>query len=345
MRSGGDNRGRLLLISLIVTSLFLITLDLRGVQVITGLRNSSQSVLSPVQSVAATIFRPVGNFFSDVTQLGRSRGEIERLQATNEKLRKELIDRKNADAELAQLKSVLDLAGTAKYKVVNAKVISLGSTSSFTQTITINAGTNDGVRQNMTVITGLGLVGVVKVSYPNSALVQLATDPAFKVGARVAGSQQIGILSGQGTSKAVLQLLDNQTTLKVGDVILARGSANNRPFVPGVPIGQVTTVDNAAGAVTQTADVKLYVNHSSLSVVAVVVSAPKEDPRDALVPKRPFQRQFLQLPSTLNHQKRQLRKCLLADSFSHFQSLLSFTFCKRVSLANLNSLVGDSHSF
>ena len=287
MSSGGDTRGRLLLISLIVTSLFLITLDLRGVQVITGLRNSSQSVLSPVQSVAATIFRPVGNFFSDVTQLGRTRGEIERLQATNEKLRKELIDRKNADAELAQLKSVLDLAGTAKYKVVNAKVISLGSTSSFTQTITINAGTNDGVRQNMTVITGLGLVGVVKVSYPNSALVQLATDPAFKVGARVAGSQQIGILSGQGTSKAVLQLLDNQTTLKVGDVILARGSANNRPFVPGVPIGQVTTVDNAAGAVTQTADVKLYVNHSSLSVVAVVVSAPKEDPRDALVPKAP----------------------------------------------------------
>lgn len=287
MRSGGDNRGRLLLISLIVTSLFLITLDLRGVQVITGLRNGSQSALSPVQSVAATIFRPIGNFFSDVAHLGRTRGEIEKLKAANEKLRQTLINRKNADAELAQLKSVLDLAGTAKYKVVNAKVISLGSTSSFTQTITIDAGTNDGVRQNMTVITGLGLVGVVKMSYPNSALVQLATDPAFRVGARVAGSQQIGILSGQGTSKAVLQLLDNQTTLKIGDVILARGSQHNRPFVPGVPIGEVTSVDNAAGAVTQTADVKLYVNFAALSIVAVVVGAPLADPRDALVPKPP----------------------------------------------------------
>ena len=287
MRSGGDNRGRLLLISLIVTSLFLITLDLRGVQVITGLRNGSQSALSPVQSVAATIFRPIGNFFSDVAHLGRTRGEIDKLKAANEKLRQTLINRKNADAELAQLKSVLDLAGTAKYKVVNAKVISLGSTSSFTQTITIDAGTNDGVRQNMTVITGLGLVGVVKMSYPNSALVQLATDPAFRVGARVAGSQQIGILSGQGTSKAVLQLLDNQTTLKIGDVILARGSQHNRPFVPGVPIGEVTSVDNAAGAVTQTADVKLYVNFAALSIVAVVVGAPLADPRDALVPKPP----------------------------------------------------------
>jgi len=287
MRSGGDNRGRLLLISLIVTSLFLITLDLRGVQVITGLRNGSQSAISPVQSVAATIFRPIGNFFSDVAHLGRTRGEIDKLKAANEKLRQTLINRKNADAELAQLKSVLDLAGTAKYKVVNAKVISLGSTSSFTQTISIDAGTNDGVRQNMTVITGLGLVGVVKMSYPNSALVQLATDPAFRVGARVAGSQQIGILSGQGTGKAVLQLLDNQTTLKIGDVILARGSQHNRPFVPGVPIGEVTSVDNAAGAVTQTADVKLYVNFAALSIVAVVVGAPLADPRDALVPKPP----------------------------------------------------------
>lgn len=287
MRNGGDNRGRLLLISLIVTALFLITLDLRGVSVMSGVRNGSQSALSPVQSVAATIFRPVGNFFADVTHLGRTRGEIESLKQANEKLRNSLIRRQSADAELKQLKSVLDLAGTAQYKVVNAKVISLGSTSSFTQTISIDVGTNLGVRQNMTVISGLGLVGVVKNSYPNHALVQLTTDPAFRVGARVAGSQQIGILSGQGTSKAVLQLLDNQTTLKVGDVILARGSQNNRPFVPGVPIGAVTSVDNAAGAVTQTADVKLYANFSALSVVAVVIGAPKTDPRDALVPRAP----------------------------------------------------------
>jgi rod shape-determining protein MreC len=288
MRNGGDNRGRLLLISLIVTSLLLITLDLRGVQVLDGVRSGTQTVISPFQSVGAKIFRPVGNFFSDVTQLGRTRGEIEKLKTENEELRQNLINRRNADSELAQLKSVLDLAGAARYRVVGAKVISLGSTSSFTQTISIDAGANDGVRENMTVITGLGLVGVVKISYPNSALVQLASDPAFRVGARVAGSQQIGIVSGQGTSKGVLQLLDNQTTLKVGDVILARGSQNNRPFVPGVPIGEVTAVDNAAGAVTQTADVKLFANFATLSVIAVVVGSPKDDPRDALVPKAPI---------------------------------------------------------
>ena len=288
MRYGGDNRGRLLLIGLIVTALFLITLDLRGVSVINGVRNTTQSALSPFQKAGSWAISPFRNFFSDVTNLGRTRNKIEKLTAENNRLRLALQNRKNADAELAQLKSVLDLAGTAEYKIVSAKVISQGSSTSFTNTITIDAGSKSGIRPNMTVISGFGLVGLVKVVYSNSALIELASDPSFKVGARIAGSQQIGILSGQGSRKALLQLLDNTTTVKVGDVILARGSTGGRPFVPGVPIGEVTAVDNSASAVTQTADVKFYVNFSTLTVVSVVLRSPEIDPRDALVPAKPM---------------------------------------------------------
>ena len=288
MRYGGDNRGRLLIIVLIVTSLFLITLDLRGVQVIDGLRTGTQTALTPVQKAGSWAISPLRNFLSDVTSLGRTRNKIERLQAENDKLRLSLQNRKNADALLKQLKGVLDLAGTAGYKVVGAKVISQGSTTSFTQSISIDVGSNSGVRSNMTVLSSYGIVGVVKYVYPNSALVQLASDPAFRIGARIAGSQQIGILSGQGTRRGVLQLLDNRTQIKKGDVLLARGSQGGRPFVPGVPIGSVTDVDNSPGAVTQTADVKFYTNFSTLGVVAVVVSGEGTDPRDALVPPTPI---------------------------------------------------------
>jgi rod shape-determining protein MreC len=287
VRYGGDNRGRLLLIVLIVTSLFLITLDLRGVQVIDGIRTGTQTALTPVQKAGSWVVSPFRTFLSDVTHLGRTRNQIEKLKADNDALRQALLNRKVADAELAQFKSILDLAGRGEFKVVGAKVISQGSSTSFTQTITIDAGSNSGVRSNMTVISGFGLVGVVKIAYANSAVVQLASDPAFRVGARIAGSQQIGILSGQGTRKGVLQLLDNTTEVKVGDAILARGSNNGRPFVPGVPIGEVTSVDNSASAVTQTADVKFYANFSALGVVAVVISPPATDPRDSLVPAKP----------------------------------------------------------
>ena len=272
---------------LIVTSLFLITLDLRGVKVIEGFKQGTQTVLSPFQRAGAVVLNPVKDFFSDVTHLGRTRGQIEKLEAENANLKIKLLNRKNADAQLKQLEDILDLAGMAGYKVLNAKVISHGSSQSFSQTITIDSGSNAGIKKNMTVLSQFGLAGVVKDVYPNSALIQLASDPAFKVGARIAGSQQIGILSGNGNRSGSLQLLDNSTTVKVGDVLLARGSVANRPFVPGVPLGYVSQVSNSAGAVAQTAVVRYYTNFSTLGVVAVVVSGPTSDPGDSLVPQKP----------------------------------------------------------
>jgi len=285
MRNGG--RARLLLVILLVTSLFLITLDLRGVKVIDGFKQGSQTIMTPFQRAGSVVLTPVKNFFSDVTHLGRTRNQIEKLEAENANLKQRLINRKNADAQLKQLKRILDLAGTAGFKVVNAKVISNGSSQSFSQTITIDSGTNAGIKKNMTVLSQYGIAGVVKDVYPSSALIQLASDPSFRIGARIAGSQQIGILTGLGTRSASLQLLDNSTTVKVGDVLLSRGSIANRPYVPGVPLGYVSSVDNSAGAVAQTATVRYYTNFSTLGVVAVVVSGSTANPGDALVPVKP----------------------------------------------------------
>ena len=277
----------MLLVTLIVTSLFLITLDLRGVKVIDGFEQGTQSVLSPFQRAGSDVLTPVKNFFSDVTHLGRTRNQIEQLEAENAKLKSELINRKNADAQLEQLKDILDLAGTAGYKIVNAKVISHGSSQFFSQTVTIDIGSNAGIKKNMTVLSQYGIAGVVKDVYPNSALIQLASDPSFRIGARIAGTQQIGILTGRGTQSASLQLLDNSTNVKVGDILLSRGSIANRPFVPGVPLGYVTSVDNSAGAIAQTATIRYYTNFSTLGVVAIVVSASGSNPGDALVPVKP----------------------------------------------------------
>jgi rod shape-determining protein MreC len=287
MRYGGEGRTRLLLIILIVTSLFLITLDLRGVGVLDNARQGTQTILSPFQKAGSVILSPFKNFLSDVTHLGRTRHQIEKLRADNAKLKASLLNRKNADAQLKQLKSILDLAGTAGYKVVNAKVISQGSSQSFSQTITIDSGSNAGIKKNMTVLSQTGIAGVVKDVYPTTALVMLATDPSFKIGVRIAGTQQIGILSGRGSRSGALQLLDNLTTVKVGDVLLARGSVANRPFGPGGPVGYVTAVDNSAGEIAQSGAVRFYTNFGGLGVVAVVVGAPVTNPGDALIPPKP----------------------------------------------------------
>jgi len=282
---GGGNRSRLLLVLLLVSSLFLITLDLRGVNLASSIRSGIATAFSPLESVASKIFSPIGNFTSDLKNFNQSKKKIEQLTKENDLLKSTQILDEDTVGQLSQLRNVLDLAGRGGYKVVAAKVINRGSSATFKQTITIDAGKSSGVDINMTVISDSGLVGVVKSVTSNSAIVLLMSDPTFKIGVRIAGTQSIGVVSGQGGSTYLLQLLDATGEIKKGDVLVARGSQDGKPFVPGVPVGTVTTVQSNASSITQNADVIGVSNLERIGVVAVVTSSPKNDPRDSLVPK------------------------------------------------------------
>ena len=285
MASSGGNRSRLLLVLLLVSSLFLITLDLRGVNLAIGIRSGVSTVISPVENLFSKLFSPVGDFASDVRNFGQSKKQIAELNKQIESLKTKQILDEDTLGQLSQLKNVLDLAGRGGYKVVAARVINRGSTATFRETITIDAGTESGIAKNMTVISESGLVGVVKSVTSNSSIVLLMSDPTFKVGVRIAGTQSIGVVSGQGGSSYLLQLLDATGEIKVGDALVARGSAGDRPFVPGVPVGLVVSVSSNASSITQNADVESSANLEKISVVAVVTSAAKGDPRDSLIPK------------------------------------------------------------
>ncbi len=285
MARGGGNRSRLLLVLLLVSSLFLITLDLRGVNLAGSIRSAVATAFSPLESLASKIFSPIGNFTSDLKNFNQSKKKIEQLTKEVDLLKSAQILDEDTVGQLSQLRNVLDLAGRGGYKVVAAKVINRGSSATFKQTITIDAGKSSGVGINMTVISDSGLVGVVKSVTSNSSIVLLMSDPTFKIGVRIAGTQSIGVVSGQGGSTYLLQLLDATGEIKKGDVLVARGSQDGKPFVPGVPVGTVTTVQSNASSITQNADVVGISNLERIGVVAVVTSPPKNDPRDSLIPK------------------------------------------------------------
>ncbi len=285
MAAGSNNRSRLLLVILLVTSLFLITLDLRGVSLTKGSRSATQSILAPIQRGFSDFFSPVGNFFGDIKNFGKTKAEVKELKAENAKLKTQLVLNADIQGQLTKLKGVLNLAGRGGFKVVAARVIGRGSASTFSQTITIDAGASDGVAKDMTVMSDLGLVGVVKSVSSSSAIVLLMSDPTFRIGVRIAGSQSIGVLQGQGSGTYNLQLLDTSGSIKNKDVILSLGSDNNRPFVPGIPIGFVSSVDHKNASLTQTATVTGYSDLNGLGVVSIILQAPSGDPKDSLVPK------------------------------------------------------------
>ena len=283
MARGGGNRSRLLLVILLVTALFFITLDLRGVSLTKGSRSVTQTILSPVQRTVSTIFSPVGRFFSDVKNFGKTNAQLQDEIALNKLLKSQIAMNADTKSQLAQLKAVLDLAGRGNYKVAAARVIARGSASSFSQTITIDAGSSSGIRSDMTVISQNGLVGVVKSTTSSTAIVLLTSDPSFRVGVRIARNQSVGVLSGLGSTSYSLVLLDPSGTIKTGDILITNGSEGNRPFVPGVPVGVVVGVDNSTASLTQTATVVSYANLNDLGVVSVILSAPTTAPRKPLL--------------------------------------------------------------
>ena len=284
MARSGSNRSRLLLVTLLVSSLLLITLDLRGVSLISGSRSAAQTVLSPIQKATSDIFAPVGRFMSDVKNFGKTKAEIQDLRTANARLKMQAVLNADIKGQLTQLRKVLDLAGRGGYKVVSARVIGRGSASTFSQTITLDAGSSSGIRNNMTVISENGLVGVVKSVTVNSSIVLLMSDPTFRIGVRVARSQSVGVLIGQGTNTYNLELLDPAGSLQIGDSLISIGSDNNRPFIPGLPVGVVTKVDHTETLLTQSATVKSFSNLNDLGIVSVVIQAPTTAPSKPINP-------------------------------------------------------------
>jgi len=284
MARGGSNRSRLLLVILLVSSLLLITLDLRGVSLISGSRSVTQTVLSPIQKATSDIFAPVGRFMSDVKNFGKTKAEIQDLRTANSRLKNQAVLNADIKGQLAELKKVLDLAGRGSFKVVSARVIGRGSASTFSQTVTLDAGTSSGIRKNMTVISENGLVGVVKDATINSSIVLLMSDPTFRIGVRVARSQSVGVLMGEGTNSYTVELLDPSGSLEVGDSLISIGSDNNRPYIPGLPVGVVTKVDHTTTLLTQSATVKAYTNLNDLGIVSVVVQGPTTAPNKPINP-------------------------------------------------------------
>jgi rod shape-determining protein MreC len=274
---------------LVVASLTFVILDLRGGDgPFSSARAAVSSVIGGIQSGAATIFSPItGSSEWWSTQMNQS-GQIRDLTVENERLNSALVSSANDIARADQLDALLRVAAVGRYRVTPAEVIAVGPAQDFAWTVTIDAGSLDGLEEDMTVINGDGLVGRVLKVYNSTATVVLIVDPESSVGGRVAGSQEIGIVSGTGRQNSLeFQLLDPLGEVNPGDAVVTFGSKDGRPYAPGLPIGEVVDVTGSAGQLARIATVRPFANMSQISVVGVVVKPPREDPRDSVLPNAP----------------------------------------------------------
>ncbi|MGW0858117.1 rod shape-determining protein MreC [Streptomyces sp. NPDC002690] len=280
---------RLLLVLLIVIAFALITVDIRGGEdsPVDGARQAAATVFGPVENGVAAAVDPVGNAIGAVRDSGDRHDRIAALEKENAQLKTELGSDARTNSRVRQLDAILKNANAGQYGIKGAQVIAIGAAQGFSWTITIDAGSKDGIARDMTVLNGEGLVGRVTTVGPNTATVLLANDPDFTVGTRMESTDELGFATGQGNSPLSVQFLNGKAKVAKGDRLVTFGSSKDKPFVPGVPVGEVVRVDPSGGDLTRTVYVKPYVGFTKLDIVGVVVEAPRTDPRDAVLPKKP----------------------------------------------------------
>lgn len=285
-----DKRTRLLLAVLLAAAFAMITVDARGGSrsPLRPLRSGGEAAFGPVARTIATAERPMHDFVRGLGHSEHDRKEIARLAAQNAALREQVETGADVRARAAELDALLHVASLGGYRTIPARVMSLAPRQQGTWSATIDAGIMDGVRPGMTVLDGDGLVGRTVAVGRDTTTVLLAADPRFTVGVRTPGTGgaaggQVGLASGAGPGGFTVQFYDPQADIPLGTPVLTFGSAGGTPFVPGVPVGTVTSVQPTPGAMTRTATVKPYVAFDGLQTVGVVVAPPRTDPRDALV--------------------------------------------------------------
>ncbi|MEU1850059.1 rod shape-determining protein MreC [Streptomyces sp. NPDC019990] len=280
---------RLLLVLLIAIAFALITVDIRGGEdsPVDGARQAAAAVFGPVESGVSAAVDPVGNAVSAIRDSGERHDRLATLEKENAALKARLGSDDRSRSRLKQLDKMLKVAGTGQYGIKGAEVIAIGAAQGFSWTITIDVGANDGIRRDMTVLNGDGLVGRVTTVGPDTATVLLASDPDFTVGTRMENSDELGFASGQGDRPLRVELLNGKAEVRKGDRLVTFGSQADRPFVPGVPVGVVSRVDPSGGGLTRTLYVTPYAGFTKLDIVGVVVEAPKKDPRDTVLPPKP----------------------------------------------------------
>lgn len=282
-------RTRIVLAVLLLTAFTFITLDARGGDgsILDRVRATASTVLGPIERAAAAVVNPVSDFIDGVTSINSNADQIDALEAENAELRRQLLTAPLDQARVDALDKLLRVSSLGGYKIVPSQVISVAAENGYARTVTVDSGTRDGVHRNQTVLNGDGLVGRVIAVGPGTATILLLTDPEFGVGSRLAESGETGFLQGRGGEPLGLELYNPQAVVESGNVVVTLGSPNGRPFVPGVPIGEVTDVIATPGGLSRLAEVEPYAQLTALDLVGIVIEPPRRDPRNALVAPTP----------------------------------------------------------
>jgi rod shape-determining protein MreC len=266
-----------LFVAVIVGHIILISAQVNTERGVPVLEAVTFGVFAEVQRGATSAVSSVQDGWENYFALQQIRQENERLRQEVGQLRIGLQQERAAAQQSRTLQELLDLQGGLTLRTAAAAVIGSGPDASF-RTITIDKGTQDGLRPDMAVIAPAGAVGRIIMTSARASKVQLLIDRGAGAGVMVERSRVLGVVSGAGDTDELgfraglidLDYIPSTADVQVGDQVVTSGIDGIYP--KGFAVGKIESV--AREAVEWRITVRPSVDFATLEAVLVVLDPP-----------------------------------------------------------------------
>jgi len=238
----------------------------------TALHGAAFGTMARFQRTITAITDGIGGLWSHYAGLRNASRENDQLRQQVLDLEGQLAAERARGAKVTSLEEALALQKTIVAPTAAARVIA-GNPIPGVMTVSLDRGTADGVKPNMSVINGRGVIGRVIASPSRSACaVQLLIDRTAAAGATLEGSGTNGLVAGGFTDGYLrMTLVSSAVTIAVGEKVLTSGQDGMYPS--GFTIGRVLQI-NGAGKNREIV-VEPAVDFARLDVVLIVLATPQ----------------------------------------------------------------------
>ena len=231
-----------IILALLLTSVLLLTLDLRGNPVINAVRDGFGVVLDPVESATGVVTNPIERAWHGITNYDDLEQENLALQEQVDRLIGTQAAAEAAVIEGKELQALYSLPSLSGIDTEVARVVGEAA-NNLDQVIEINKGSRSGIAVGMPVVNQAGLVGKVTQVTANSARVMLVTDARYAVAVKVTSSDQVDDLLPTNTTPSGLdpdEVADAGTTTTTPSTTVPVALVPGATLPGGAPVPATT---------------------------------------------------------------------------------------------------------
>ena len=172
--------------------------------------------------------------------------------------------------ENKSLKKLLNFKNESSMVLLPAKVLNMGISSNISS-ITLNVGSNDGVKVNQPVLVPDGVIGKTLIVGETSTIVQSISDVNFRLSVRIYPSGATGILRYLNSNICEIREIQKNAEISIGDNVVTSGFSYIYP--DDLPVGEVIELIEERGSFQKVAKIRISPNLSSILNVFIIVDS------------------------------------------------------------------------